>query len=164
MRRHDGERHQFFRLVARVSEHQPLVACPTCDHALIDVRTLARQVDGHLTIVRGKATGGIGVANSQNGFTDKLLNVRLGRGGDFTHDVNGVVLHHGFARHMTLRVGGEDGIENGVGNLIANFVGVSFSYGFRGKQIVIFRLAQSRASFFSIKKIRVGTNYHRSTR
>ena len=29
VRRHDGKRHQFFRLVTGVSEHQPLVARPT---------------------------------------------------------------------------------------------------------------------------------------
>jgi hypothetical protein len=55
---------------------------------------------------------------------------------------------------MAQRVGGEDGVKNGVGDLIADFVGMSFRYRFRGKQIVVLRLAQSEPPFSSLKIVR----------
>ena len=39
------------------------------------------------------------------------------------------------------RIDGENGVKNGIGNLVADFVGMSFGYRLRGEQIMAVRLA-----------------------
>jgi hypothetical protein len=47
-------------------------------------------------------------------------------------------------------VSGEDGVKHGVGNLIANFIGMAFGYRFRGKQILVLRLTQSEPPSWTV--------------
>ena len=163
VRGHDRKRHQFGRFVARIAEHQALIACPTRVHALADVRTLARQFDGHLAIVRSEAAVRIGVADSQYRFTDNLFHIGLGGGRNLARDPDVLVFYHRLASYPAAWIGGQHAVKNRVGNLIADFVGMPFGDRFGGKQIVALRLAQTEPPS-SIKNSILNANTQLNTR
>jgi hypothetical protein len=61
------------------------------------------------------------------------LEIDVGFGGDFSGDDNEAGGGKGFAGHAAGGVFGEAGVEDGVGNLVRDFIGMAFGYGFGGK-------------------------------
>ena len=107
-----------------------------------DIRRLA--IDGvengaGLVVV---AEGGVGIAGVLDGFASDVDEVERLIGRDLAGDHAEAGGDHGFAGDATGGVAGQDGVEDGVGDAITEFVGVSFGDGLRGKKMPI-RACQS---------------------
>ena len=132
VRKLDRQRHQFGRVVAGVAEHQALVA--GADFLALrgvfvdahgDIRALAVDRKHDRAGVGADAHLVVGVADVANRLADDFLIVDRGLGGDFAgHDGNARGDQR-FAGHAAHGVLGEQGVENAVGNLIGQFVGMA---------------------------------------
>ena len=78
----------------------------------------------------------VDVADASNGFSNHLVVVKVGLGGDFTTDHDHIAFDKGFASHSARFVLCEAGIQNGVGNGIANLVRMAFTDGFRRENVI----------------------------
>src|SRR5262249_31936435 len=65
------------------------------------------------------------------------LEIDICFGGDFTGDDNQSGSGQRLAGHTAVSIFLQTGIEDGVGNLVGNFVRMSFGYRLRGKQITL---------------------------
>src|SRR5579864_6577774 len=86
-----------------------------------------------------EAVDGIVVTNGGDGAADYGLEVDVGLGGDFSSDDDEAGGGESFAGNAAVGVVGEAGVEDGVGNLIGDLVGMAFGDRFRSKQEAIFR-------------------------
>ncbi len=130
MRHHDGQRHQFGRFVASITEHQTLVARAAGVHAHGDIGRLRLDHIHDGAGLRIEAHGGIGVANLRDHSADQFGNIHVGRRGDFTGndtDTGGDQSFAGYAAGGIIR---QHGVEDGIGNLVGDFVRVAFRHGF----------------------------------
>ncbi len=135
-------RHQHVGFVAGVAEHQALVTGALifrllAVNALGDVRRLLADDVDH-------AAGGAVVADVRGGVADvaddaahQVFEVDPGAGGDFTADDGNTGLDHGFTGDPGKFVFAQDGVQNGVGNLVSQFVRMAFGHGFGGENRVI---------------------------
>ena len=153
MREHDRCRHQLRSLVTSVTKHDALVARTLLPgflacrllriHALGDVRRLGGQVVVDENLVSVEHIVVVRVADAAHRVTNHLLDVdhrsdRLltnFRNGDFTAHDHHIALHKGFAGHAAFGIDREAGVENCVGNRVANFVRMTFANGFGGKNV-----------------------------
>ena len=135
VRQHDRQRHQLFGLGAGVAEHQALVAGAAGVDAHADVGRLLVERRQHGAGVGVEAELGAGVAHVPDGGARHFLEVDDGVGGDFAghHDQAG--RHQRFAGDAALRILGQDGVEDRIGNLIGNLVGMPFGDRLRRKQM-----------------------------
>lgn len=122
-------------LVGGITEHDTLVTGTELLKSLLVVETLGNvrgllldgdeQVAGLIV----KTLGGVIVTDVLDGVTDDLLVVELGLGADLTKDHD----HTGLGGSLTSNLGEgvltKAGIEDGVGNLISNLVGVTLTNG-----------------------------------
>ena len=148
VRQRDGERHQLRRFIAGIAEHQPLVAGAGLQPFLIAaVLRLHRAVHPHGDVggllmngghngaaIAVKAVFGPVVADLPHGSADNLLNIHLRAGGDLAEHTDQPRGAEGFARHAGERILPQQFVENGVGNLVADFVGVPLGHRFAGKK------------------------------
>ena len=130
-----GEGEELRGLVGGISEHDTLVTSTELLEGLIVVETLGdigrllldgdEEVEGLVV----EALGRVVVADIPDGVTDYLLVVELGAGGNLTEDHD----HTGLGRSLTGDLGegviAQAGIENGIGDLIGNLVGVTLTDG-----------------------------------
>jgi len=153
MGKHNRSRHEFRRLIASKSKHQPLVTCALFFglfaigflgiHTLRDIGALAGQEVAYENAVGVENIIVIGVADPPDRFADNRANVhhRIQCGprdfgnGDFATYDDRVAFNKGFAGHSARFVDGEAGVKNSIGNGIADFVRMAFADGFRGKNI-----------------------------
>ena len=150
----DGRRHQLRGLVAGIAEHDSLVA-----RALVlvgagidpasDVGGLGVQMNLHIGTVPVEAV--LLVADVTNGLPDDLVDALLVDDGlaahqrvgtfvitsqaDLAGEHDAVGRDQGLARNAGMRIGREKSIDNGVGDAVADLVGMAFRYGFAGEQI-----------------------------
>ena len=126
MREHDRQRHELFGLGAGEPEHQALVAGAAGIDAHGDVRRLAvnRREDG--ARLRIEAVLAAVVADIVDGGARHFLNVDERAGRDLAGDDDEAGGDQRLARHAADRIPRQDRIENGIGNLIGDFVGVAF--------------------------------------
>ena len=146
----DGGGHQLGRLVAGVAEHHALVAgADQVGGVGAALLVLEGLVDAHgdvggLLVDGGhdgagavvEAVGGIGVADALHGAADDSGNVGVVLGGDLTHHRHDAGGGEGLAGHVGRGVGGQDVVQDGVGDLVAYFVGMTLGDGLRGEQTV----------------------------
>ena len=143
-----GQGHQLGGLVAGVAEHHALVASAL---AQLGVATLVLQglIDAHGDVGRLLVDGsddaaGVAVeavlaaviADVPDHIPGDLVDVHIAAGGDLAHDVDQAGAGRGLTGYTAHRVLGQDGVQNGVGNLVADLVGMTFGHGFRGKKIM----------------------------
>ncbi len=143
VRERDGQRHQFRRLVAGVAEHHALVAGA---EAVVRVR---RAVLGFIGLV--DALGDVrrldvdGRQHAAGGAVESVIrlvvpdpvhdlacdggDVHIAARGNLAHHVNHAGRRGHFAGHVRVRILREDGVQHGVGDLVADFVRVSFGHG-----------------------------------
>ena len=144
MRIRDGSRHEFGRFATRKAEHHPLVARSLltgvffeafADDALIDVgRLFVDDVEnGHRVAV--ETVGGIGVADFFYRIARDPLDVERCSCCNFAADEYHARCCKSFACDMAFRIFGEAGVEYGIGNAVANFIGMSFTYRFGRKEV-----------------------------
>lgn len=123
-----GEGHELGGLIGGVAEHDALVTSADLLDALVEVDALgdigALLLDGNDDVagVAVDALVGGGVADVADGGTDDVLEIDLGVGGDLTEDHDHAGLGGGLAGDLGLGVLGEAGVEDGIGNLIAELV------------------------------------------
>ena len=142
------DRHgQVFRcFIGCIAEHHALVAGADIVFVGLLFLSFQRLVDTHGNIgglfINGhidayaftvKAVAGIGVADIINRFADDLGNGHIGAGGDFTENMHLPCGYNGFAGYTAIGILFQDGIKNGIGNLVGNLIRMSFCYGFRCK-------------------------------
>ncbi len=135
----DGGGHQHLGLVGGVAEHHPLVAGALLAwilavHALGDVDRLLADGVEHRAGVAVKAEVGVVVADVADHLAYQRLEVHPGRGGDLAGHQHEARLHQRFAGDPGLAVLAEDGVEDGVGDLVRHLVRVALGHRFRGKQ------------------------------
>ena len=145
MGEHDRSRHEFRGFIRGVAEHQPLVARallgglfalgPLRIHALRDVGALGGEVVVDENVVGVKNVVVIDIANLAHGLADDGVVIETRPGRDLATDDHDVALHERLAGHPAEFVLSQTGVQNGVGNRVANFVRVSFTYGFGGKNV-----------------------------
>lgn len=123
-----GEGHELGGLIGGVAEHDALVTSADLLDALVEVDALgdigALLLDGDDDVagVAVDALVGGGVADVADGGADDVLEIDLGVGGDLTEDHDHAGLGGGLAGDLGLGVLGEAGVEDGIGNLIAELV------------------------------------------
>jgi hypothetical protein len=131
----DGERQVLGGLVGGVSEHDTLVTGTKLLESLLVVKTLsnigALLLNGNEDVASLVVEALLGrvVANVLDGVTDDLLVVDLGLGGDLAEDHDHAGLGGSLASDLGERVLLEAGIEDGVGDLVSDLVGVALANG-----------------------------------
>ena len=131
-----GQRHQLGSLGAGTAEHHTLVTgtANLVVGAQSDVCRLGMDTALDLNTVGIKAVTGINIADLTDGFPGNRCVINHGLGGDLTADDAEVGGDHGFTGHagtgVLLEACVQDGVRDGVGNL----VGVAVGYTFRGKE------------------------------
>ena len=143
---HDGRGHQLGRFVAGIAEHEALVAgALLCSlfafgflriNALRDVLALLGDGFGDDDFVGVENIVVVDVADFPNGLTHDFFEIEFGVGGDFTGEHDHVAFDQCLAGHAAFFVLAEAGVEDGVGNGVANFVGVAFADRLGGKNVV----------------------------
>lgn len=127
-------------LVGGIAEHDALVTSTEVLECLLVVETLGdigglllngnQQVKGLVV----EALGGVIVTNVLDGGTDDLLVVEVGLGGDLAKDHDHAGLGGSLTGDLGQRVLGQAGIEDGIGDLISDLVGVTLTDGLGGEQ------------------------------
>ncbi len=139
----DGHGHQLFGFVAGVAEHQALVASAARIHAHGNVGRLA--LDG----AHDRASGGVKtvesvvVADLLDGLANQFVVIDVRASGDFSRNHDQARSHQRFAGNTALGILPHHFIENGIGNLVGNFVRVAFRHRFGGKQKIPLGFAQN---------------------
>ena len=146
MRHGDGHGHIFGRLVAGIAEHHALIARADVRASVLGA-ALERIVHAHgdvagLLVERGqhgaglavKAVFGAVIADVEDFLARDFVDRHARSGADFAHDQHKASGGAALAGDVRIGILCEYGVQNGVGNLVADFVGMSFGHGFRGKQ------------------------------
>ncbi|MNT12086.1 hypothetical protein D3C72_1470010 [compost metagenome] len=155
MGQHDRQGHQLGRLVAGEAEHQALVAGADRLDRRVGVGVGAHfqaHVDGGgnlgRLLVDGRQHGaglgveaelGAGVADLLDGVAHQSGDVHVAAGGDLTGHQGHAGRHAGLAGDAGLGILRQDGVEDGVRNLVADLVGVSLGDGLRGEEVSALR-------------------------
>ena len=135
VRQDDRQRHELGALGRGIAEHDALVAGALLllvvgglHHARVDLARLLRDEHRDLHAVGVELLGRVRVADFANRLARDGLVVERAVGGDFTgqHDV--VVLAEDFAGDVARSVLREAGIENRVGDVVADFVRMPFRH------------------------------------
>ncbi len=136
MRELDRQRHQLGRLVRGVAEHHPLVACSDAvDRVAVAVLSLERLVDalrdvGRLLVQRHDDAASVGVepvlgarvADAGHRLAHEPWNVDVRGGRDLPGHDDEAGRDQGLARDPAHGVVREDGVENGIGDLVGDLV------------------------------------------
>ena len=129
------QRVQLGGLVSGVAEHKTLVTSTEVLKSLVQVETLSDvgglllNGDEDVAGVVVEALGGRVVANVLDGVTDDLLVVEVGLCGDLTKDLDHAGLGSRLASNLGEGVLGQAGVQDGIGDLVANLVGVTLTDG-----------------------------------
>ena len=129
----DGHRHQFRRLVGGIPEHHALVAGSAGIHTHGDVAGLLVDRRNHGTGVGVEAVGGIVIPDGSDDAPHQRLKINICPSTNFSGNHHQPGRGKGFARNPAMRVLFQTGVQNGIGDLVGNLVGMSFCYGLRGK-------------------------------
>ena len=139
----DGHGHQLGGFVAGVAEHQALVASAAGVNAHGDVWRLfvdsADDAAGFCVKAKFRAS----VADIANDFAGEVGEVDVGGGGDFAGDYDQARGDQGFAGNAAHGIVFHDGVEDGVGNLVGDFVRMALGYGFRGEEKLFIVVSQN---------------------
>ena len=155
MREHDRERHELLGLVAGVAEHHPLVTrtlpverirlAGIVLHlvggldALGDVRGLLVEGDDDAARVGVEAVLGPVVADLTDRAAHQPRDVHVGRRRHLTRDDHQAGGDQRLAGDPPTRVVGEHRIENGVGDLVGNLVGMPLGNRFGREEVLALR-------------------------
>ncbi len=130
----DRRRHQLGRLVGRVAEHHSLVACAAGVDAHGDVAGLLVDRRDHRAGVRIEAVQCIVIADRRDRSAHQALEVDVSLRCDLAGDDHQAGAGQRLAGHAAVGVLREAGIENRIGDLIGNLVGMPLGHRLTGKQ------------------------------
>lgn len=131
----EGEGEQLGGLVGGIAEHDALVTSAEVLEAVVEVEALSDigglLLNGDEKVERlvVEALGRVIIADALDGLADDLLVVNLGLGGDLAKDHDHAGLGGRLASDLGEGVVGQAGIENGVGDLISDLVGMALADG-----------------------------------
>ncbi len=144
----DGKRHKLLGLIAGVAKHHALVARSVLKLVLFAVLVFERLVNAHgdvagLLVDIGDDAAGVAVeavlcavvADVADDLARDLRDVNIAAGADLAHDVDKAGGNGGLAGNAPLRILLHDGVEHGVGDLVANFIGMPLGNGLGSKEI-----------------------------
>ncbi len=131
MREVEGQRHVIAGFVRRVTKHHSLISGAlifrfSAIYSAIDVRALFVQSAQYTTRSALKHVFAFGITDALNYITGYLLHVHIRVRLDFTCQNNLTGSDQCFASYFGVRVEGEKIVENGIRNLICNFVWMTF--------------------------------------
>ena len=144
----DGHGHQLGGLVAGIAEHHALVAgADQVDLVLVaflgfqgladahvDIRALAGNGREHAAGVAVEALFAAVVADLLDHLADQFVKVDEGVGGDLAQQHHEAGLGGHFAGHPAHRILFETGIQDGIGDLVTQLVGMAFGDRLGGEQ------------------------------
>jgi hypothetical protein len=138
----DRRRHQHLGLVARVAEHQALVAGAlllvlALVHAHGDIPGLLADGVEHGAGGAVEADVRAGVADIRDHVAHDFLEVDIGAGRHLAGNDDHAGLDHGFHGDAGLPVVLQDVVEDGIGDLVGHLVRVSLGHGFGGENRVL---------------------------
>ncbi len=140
----DARGHERVGLVDRIAEHHALIASTLLAvetfafvDALSDVRRLLLHCDQDGAGVAVEAGAGVRVADVADDLADDGRVVDPGSCGDLASDQHEAGLDRGFARNARVRVTSKVSVEDGVGNVVAELVRMSFGDGLGREQVVL---------------------------
>ena len=136
----EGQRHVVVGFVRGVAEHHALVASALLLgrgplYTLVDVHRLRVQLVEHLAGVGIEQVLGLVVANAPDNVAGNGLGIHVRRRFHLAcqqHEVGG---NQGFAGYFGVGVLAQVFVENGVGNLVGNFIGMAFRNRFGSEQV-----------------------------
>ena len=145
----DGRGHEGGRLVAGETEHHALVARAVVERAVAGLLALERLVHAEgnvralLVDVRDDGAGlavkavlCAVVADLAHGLAHDLRDVHVAVGRDLAHDVHDAGRDRALAGDAAVRVLRQNGVEDRVGHLVADLVGMSLRDGFGCKEMM----------------------------
>jgi hypothetical protein len=144
-----GKRHKLFGIVTSKAKHHTLVTGTVkVIFILLAAFELERLINTHSDIgalCMYRADNGTGrcfkavftarITYLRNGISYDPLNVNACLSGDLTHNVYNTRSCKGFASNTAIRILLKHCIQDGIGNLVTNFVGVSFGYRLGRKEV-----------------------------
>ncbi len=123
----DGGGHQLGGFVGGVAEHHALVAGAAGVNALSDVSRLLVDAGDDGAGVGVEAVEGVVIADGGDDAADERLEVDVSLGGDFAGDDDQAGRGEGFGGDAAVGVLLQAGVQNGVRDLVGDFVGMAFS-------------------------------------
>ncbi len=145
VRQLDRHGHQLFGLVAGIAEHQALIARAAGVNAHGDVRRLVVDRGNNGAGLGVEAILSAGIPNVANHFPGQVAKVDVGVRGDFARYQHQSGSNQGLARHAAARIVLQHRIENGIGNLVGDFIGMALGNRLRGKKMRLQRGCQNVA-------------------
>ena len=126
-------RHQFCRLIAGIAKHHPLVAGAAGVHAHRDVAGLLVDARDHGASIGIESVKRVVVADRRNHAPDHRLKVHISFGGDFACDDYEARRKQGFTSDAAGWILGQACVEDGIRNLVGDFVRMPLGYRFGRK-------------------------------
>jgi hypothetical protein len=149
VRERDRQRHQLRRLTAGEPEHHPLVPGAELERGCCVIADLERGVDalgdvGRLLLDRDQraagqvveAVVGARVADFADGVADDSLDVDVGGRRDLAKDHHQARRRGRLAGHPGVGILADDGVKDGVGDLVAHLVRMALGHRLGGEQVL----------------------------
>ena len=138
VREDERRRHVFARFVAGIAEHDALIARALflfglAHDTLVDVRRLFVDRGEHAAGITVELIFAFGITDTVDYAACYVLDIDVGARTHFARDDDQTGGAERFAGYFGVGVVTKEFVENGIGNLIRNFVGVSFGHGLRRK-------------------------------
>ena len=135
VRHHDRQRHQLGCFVARIAEHQPLVAGAPGVHTHRNIGRLRLDQIVHAAGIAIETIGRVVVSDIVDGASRDARNVHVRGGRDLAGNDASAGGDQHFARHTPGGIVRQDRVQHGVGNLIGNLIRMTFRDRFRGEKM-----------------------------
>src|ERR1700691_4706006 len=120
------EGHQFGSLVAGIAEHHSLIAGAAGVHTHGYVAGLFVDAGNNGASIGVETVNGVVIADRLDYSTDQVLEVDVGFGGDFAGDYDQAGAGQGLAGDAAAGIFTQACVQNGIGNLVGDFVGMGF--------------------------------------
>ena len=145
MRKHDGKRHQLFRLAAGIAEHHALIACAETVGCLASRLVFEGRIDAERNIGRLPVDKFDDIALVEGKIARRIADLAddfAGNGGivhacparHFARDEERIVGGAAFHCRARFAVSFDEFIQNGVGDAVAYLIGMPFRHAFAGKK------------------------------
>ena len=161
VRQRDRQRHQLVRLVARVTEHHPLIAGAGHVQRIVVGRIVTRLVSridalgnvrrllvdrvDHRTRIGAEPEIRVGVTDPPDRLARDVLHIDIGRCRDLSRHHDQTRVHQRLARHTSVGIITQDRVEDAIGDLIGDLVGMALGHGLGREQVLGIRQLSHKA-------------------
>ena len=137
VRQRNRSRHQLLRLITSIPKHHSLVAGAAGVYSHGDIARLFVDGGDYGAGIAVETVEGVVVSDGLDGAADYVLKIDVGFRRDFSGDDYESGGGQGFTGDAATGIFSQAGVEDGVRNLVGNFVGMAFSDRFGSEQIAI---------------------------